>query len=150
VSAPEPVQLERRTSPVFEIAAMKAGIEGLDLPGPGRFLETPGGSRIAIGPGRWLFLHETAALQGAAVIDQSHGLVLFTLTGPLCREQLMRGCRMDLRDAAFGAGSAAPCMIGQIHAVLLCDAPGEAYRILVAASYAEDFEGWAKRVSARL
>jgi heterotetrameric sarcosine oxidase gamma subunit len=90
---------------ICSLAAPK--VEGLDLPKAG----LRAGGVIWNGPGSWLVLEEEAAdlaaRTGGRVTDQSDGLFLFSISGPLAREILKRLVPVDVREGQFGADAAA-------------------------------------------
>jgi heterotetrameric sarcosine oxidase gamma subunit len=145
VSAPEAgagaagVELGRLTAEVIEIAAFRdrapeleelAAARGVRLAGLGRIDVGSARLTLAVRPGRWLLLGPLAApgtsllawqqaLAGrGAAVDVSAGLAVLVLGGSDLREMLARGCRLDLRAAAFPEGSAAATIMAQVPVVL--------------------------------
>jgi Sarcosine oxidase, gamma subunit family len=85
-----------------------------------------------------------------AIIDQSHGKLVFRLEGSNARALLMRGCRLDLRDRSFPNGTTGTTIIGQITVTLLCDSPGNQYRLIVGSTFADALTQWLRRAAAHL
>jgi heterotetrameric sarcosine oxidase gamma subunit len=159
--------LKRLPARLFEISAFRGEGEtlkaALDLPSQGQFRESYGLNVIAFRPDCWIALQTASEnAQGisqllakidaskAATIDQSHGKLVFSLYGKNARALLMRGCRLDLRDASFPSGSTATTLIGQITASILCDVPGTEYRLLVGSSFASSLVDWLRRMAGHL
>jgi heterotetrameric sarcosine oxidase gamma subunit len=162
------LSLRRLPHVVTEIAAFRgerkrlAEALGVALPQPGSFVGTKAGTLLAYRPECWLLLkpsgpEDSEALAAspswsafAAIIDQSHGKKVFALQGVKACDLLMRGCRLDLREKAFPTGSTGTTIIGQITVTLLCDAPGEHYRLIVGSTFASAFVDWITRTAAHL
>jgi heterotetrameric sarcosine oxidase gamma subunit len=157
LSLPGGLAVTRWHGPVAELTAppgsVAALIKALDLPGPGRFDARPAATCMAFRPRTWLILGEIATAPrsiAAVMVDQSHGKLVFLLEGQSARALLMRGCRIDLRDASFPQGAATTTVIGQITVTLLCDHPGRSYRLVVGSSFAHALLSWIKRTARHL
>jgi sarcosine oxidase subunit gamma len=108
--------------------------------------ETPHALRRA-GPDGWYLvgdkpwsratLAEAEARLGdrAALVDQSHGRVRVSLTGPGCRRLLATGTAVDLSDGTFPVGSATETLFGHV-GIHLTRVGEEAYEILVGRTFA--------------
>ena len=81
--------------------------DGLNLPKAC----TRGDNLIWNGPNSWLVLDEDApslaARTGGIAVEQSDGLFLFSVSGPLARETLKRLVPIDLREHVFAPDAAA-------------------------------------------
>lgn len=101
------------------------------------------------GPEQWFVMadheqHELPAtdLKGelgpkASVTDQSDGWVVFDLQGPALTPILEKLANIDL--AAFTTGRAQRTVIEHVSCFVLCDAPGQSYRLLCGRSFASSF-----------
>ncbi|HEV2286622.1 MAG TPA: hypothetical protein VGR80_11320, partial [Steroidobacteraceae bacterium] len=76
----------------------------------------------------------------AAVVDLSGALAAFLLAGPAVPGMLARGCRLDLRPAAFPTGSAAATIMVQVPATLAALSAG--VLILTPATTARHLYEW--------
>jgi len=63
------------------------------------------------------------AIAGAAVTDQSDGWVGLRLSGTGARDVLVRLVPLDLRDHAFGVGTAVRSLLGHMPLILMRPAP---------------------------
>ncbi|MBN8944639.1 MAG: hypothetical protein J0H01_34360 [Rhizobiales bacterium] len=130
-----------------------AGALGCAEPKANRWTETDDHVVASIGAGRWMVSGEgeaagtlatrlEAALAGqAAVVDLSHGRVVFVLEGPGARVVLAKGCTADLRPSRLGVGAAIVTALGKLAVTILVRAD-ERFEIHVASSYAEHVEEW--------
>ncbi len=141
----QPVRIATRRAAAVEIAARKghagtvasavAGSFGLTLPQPGRAAYGGHVSAFCIQPDTWLVLGSQSA-EGAfarmakaacgdraAIVDQTHGRAILSLSGAAARDVLARLCRVDLHPASFSVGSAAPMQVAALPCLLhLADA----------------------------
>lgn len=134
-------------------AGILAGLLGCAEPAPNRWTETDDHVLARVGAGRWMVSGEgpmaatllerlEAALGGqAAVVDLSHGRVVFVLEGPGARVVLAKGCTVDLRASRLGAGAAIVTAFGKL-AVTILVREDERFEIYVASSYADHVEEW--------
>lgn len=100
----------------------------------------PSGQVRNVGPGEWLFVSGDAAqspeIDGAMVVDQSHGRTLFRLSGPDAIAILMRGVAVDLAGGALPVGASASMAFG--HLSINLTRTGEySFDIVVGRSFAE-------------
>jgi heterotetrameric sarcosine oxidase gamma subunit len=176
VSAPEshdPARWEPRVrsgrclADIVEVAALRdrtPGVEtiaarrGWRLPALGRNFIAPGQIAISVRPARWLLLSAPAApgATGAAwqqdcaglasAVDLSSGLAALWLEGPLCREALARGCRLDLHPGVFPAGHAAATIMAQVAVVLVALSSG--VLLLTPSTTARHFDEWLAHAAA--
>lgn len=151
--------MPRRGHEAAFAAAMRATF-GMDPPGPGRAASAGDATAIWIQPTAWflcaprgvegaLAARAAAAFAGvAAVEDQSHGRTTVRISGPVAREVLSRGCRVDLHPRAFGPGRAASTMIAHVGCLVhqVDDAP--AYDLVVFSTFAESFFDWLRHAAA--
>lgn len=136
--------------------ALDAALEsmGLRFPDPGRVLSGRDGVRL-VWAGR-----ETAFLIGAAqppelpaaVCDQSDGWFVLRLSGARADDVLARLVAIDLRDAAFPAGSSARVQLNHLPAMIIKTA-GQAFEIWscrsMAATLVHELETAMRAVAAR-
>ena len=111
-------------------------------------LGLPDLSLRAAGPNQWLLVgdralptDELAALASrladkVAVIDQSHGRVRVTVSGPSVCDLLAKGLALDLSAAAFPVGQSAQCLYGHI-SLHLTRAAADSFDLLVFRGFAE-------------
>ncbi|MDX2155658.1 MAG: sarcosine oxidase subunit gamma family protein [Hyphomicrobiaceae bacterium] len=103
-----------------------AGSFGVELPATPRYVDGGSVAFVGLGPGRWLAVARPAPCAGmeaflapatkglAAVVDQSHGLVVLRLAGPHVRDALAKFVPIDLHPRVLGPGSAASTLAGQL------------------------------------
>jgi heterotetrameric sarcosine oxidase gamma subunit len=76
------------------------------------------GSVRRVGPGEWLVVstdpEASLLIDGAMVVDQSHGRVLFRLSGPDSIRLLMKGVAVDLAGNGFPVGASATMAFGHL------------------------------------
>jgi heterotetrameric sarcosine oxidase gamma subunit len=104
-----------------------------------------GAVALGIGPGRWLFLHQTieqlAPLSAlAALSDHSDGYAVFELWGPKVRAALAKGVPVNLSPEVF-TDAVAVTVIAHIGAIVWQGGP-ERFCIAVFRSYAGSFWHW--------
>lgn len=100
----------------------------------------PVGSVRRAGPGEWLLVsgdpEQAPEIDGAMVVDQSHGRTLFRLTGPACVDILMRGVAVDLSGGILPEGGSANMAFGHL-SINLARLAGSTYEMIVGRSFAE-------------
>ncbi|MGV3549857.1 sarcosine oxidase subunit gamma [Rhizobium sp.] len=100
----------------------------------------PSGRIRRAGPGEWLVVSGDAAqapvIDGAMVVDQSHGRALFRLVGPQSLAILMRGVAVDLAGGALPEGAAANMAFGHL-SINLARTGAESWELIVGRSFAE-------------
>lgn len=100
----------------------------------------PPGRARHVGPGEWLLVSGDAAqapeIDGALVVDQSHGRTLFRLTGPDCIAILMRGVALDLTGGAMPVGGASSMAFGHL-AINLARISENGFELVVGRSFSE-------------
>lgn len=75
----------------------------------------PAGRVRVVGPGEWLVVSTDAPeLDGAMVVDQSHGRTLFRLSGPDAVRVLMKGVAVDIAGGTFHVGASATMAFGHL------------------------------------
>lgn len=129
-------------------AAVRAQF-GLDLPRPGQASASGELAALWLQPECWMFMGpggdgslalalKTACGAAAAVVDQTHGRAVLSLSGAAARDVLARLCRIDLHPRAFGPGRVAATAIAELACLLHQreDTPG--FDVILPASYA----GW--------
>ena len=101
----------------------------------------------ALAPGQWLVVGDAAlsaeAVRAraavladvATVLDQSHGRVRLSLSGPMAEAVLARGSGLDVSPASFPVGRSAQTLFGAIGIHLTRVGP-DAFEIMVLRSYA--------------
>ncbi|MCQ8187731.1 sarcosine oxidase subunit gamma [Streptomyces rugosispiralis] len=107
---------------------------------------------VWLGPDEWLVLSEepvdTVELRQAlaedpgSVVDVSANRTTLELSGPVARQVLEKGCRLDLHPRVFGPGRAVSTTVGPVPVLLrqLDDAP--TYRLLPRSSFADYLARW--------
>ncbi|GAA4714680.1 hypothetical protein GCM10023215_67360 [Pseudonocardia yuanmonensis] len=121
---------------------------------PNTWTRTGDGQLIWLGPDEWLVTsvaaqpHEwehtlvgAVSPYGGAAVDVSAQRTSIRLRGTLARELLSFGCSLDLRPAAFPAGSAAQTTVGLTGVLLLALAEDD-YRLFVRPSFAGHLADW--------
>jgi len=100
----------------------------------------PEGTARDVGPGEWLVVSSDAGrlpeIDGAMVVDQSHGRTLFRLSGPDCIAILMRGISIDIAGGALPPGASASMAFGHV-AINLARVSGNVFELIVGRSFAE-------------
>ncbi len=135
-------------------ASVRAELD-LDLPRGPCASEAIGGMQlIGIGPGRWLAVAYPSPPEGieamlvretsgrAAVVDQSHGLAVMTLSGPAVHETLAKGTGVDLHPRAFTANQAATTAIAHMTVHLWQVDPAVTFALAVPQSLVGSFWSW--------
>jgi sarcosine oxidase subunit gamma len=143
------VHVALRQYPIVSVLARKGQAQALmDAVGVS---DTPrrsgagGVTALGIGPGRWLFLHQSmdqlAPLSAmASLSDHSDGYAVFELWGPKVRETLAKGIPLDLHPAVF-TDAVGVTVIAHIGAIVWQSAP-DRFSIAVFRSYAGSFWHW--------
>lgn len=102
----------------------------------------PLGQARNVGPGEWLLVSGDAGqapeIDGAMVVDQSHGRTLFRLSGPDATAILMRGVAVDLAGGAMPVGGSASMAFGHL-SINLARMTENAFELIVGRSFAESF-----------
>lgn len=100
----------------------------------------PAGRVRTVGPGEWLVVSEDAAqspeIDGAMVVDQSHGRTLFRLSGPDAAAILMRGVAVDLAGGILPVGGSASMAFSHL-SVNLARLDQDRFELVVGRSFAE-------------
>lgn len=100
----------------------------------------PAGSIRSVGPGEWLVAtgDPTQALEidGAMVVDQSHGRTLFRLTGPDAIRLLMKGVAVDIAGTGLPVGTSASMAFGHL-TINLARTADRTFELIVLRSFAE-------------
>jgi heterotetrameric sarcosine oxidase gamma subunit len=100
----------------------------------------PPGRVRAVGPGEWLVVTGDRAqapeIDGAMVVDQSHGRSLFRLSGPDSMAILMRGVAVDLRGGALSTNSSSSMAFGHL-SINLARLADTTFELVVGRSFAE-------------
>lgn len=124
---------------------------GLDLPATGASTRAGPLTAHGLGPGDWLVLDEHgrpgglavslkhAAGDTASVTDQCFAYGALTIAGPMARQALAKGCRLDLHPKVFGPRSVARTVMAQINVVIARAGEEEAYHLLAPATLAQSF-----------
>ena len=126
-------------------------VDGLSAEAARGIVETAALELHALGPGAWLAvgaLEPEAArdlIEGAggdtvACTDLTHARVVFRVAGPGARENLARGCPLDLDS--IEPGGAAATMLGPFEAVIRRDRAAEAFDVFVTRSMARSAREW--------
>jgi heterotetrameric sarcosine oxidase gamma subunit len=93
-----------------------------------------------VGPGEWLLVSGDGAqapqIDGAMVVDQSHGRTLFRLSGPDSIAILMRGVAVDLAGGALPIGGSTSMAFGHL-SINLARIAENAFEVIVGRSFAE-------------
>ena len=109
-------------------AAVDAALSaiGLGFPAPNGVINAPSACIVWTGRAQAFLIGASAPpLAGlAAVTDQTDGWCAFALTGPAAADVLMRLVPLDLREAAFPAGSTARSGLNHMPLILWRGAPG--------------------------
>jgi sarcosine oxidase subunit gamma len=148
-------RIEKRSIVSLKVSrnSLDSARERLSLAGP---LQDSGGDprRLWIGPAHWLLVSDTTtadvivdtcrqALAGILhnAVDYSAAMAVFRLTGHAARQLLATGTGVDLRPAAFPAGSCCRTRLAQIAAVITVDT-AERFEIYVDRSYETFLMNW--------
>jgi sarcosine oxidase subunit gamma len=125
------------------------------LPAPNRFVATPLGDCLWLGPEEWLVvgppssraetleaLERAVGPDDGAVVDLSASRVLVELKGPEARDVLASCCALDLHPRVFGPGRCAQTLVAKAQVLLsqLDEAP--TYRLFVRPSLASYVVSW--------
>ena len=106
----------------------------------GTLAALPPGEARPVGPGEWVLVSGDGAqapeIDGAMVVDQSHGRTLFRLSGPDAIAILMRGVALDLAGGALPVGGAASMAFGH-QSINLARIAENAFELVVGRSFAE-------------
>jgi sarcosine oxidase subunit gamma len=98
------------------------------------------GSVRNVGPGEWLVATADPAqdpeIDGAMVVDQSHGRVLFRLRGPDSIRLLMKGVAVDIAGSGLPVGMSANMAFGHL-TINLARIEDRAFEIVGMRSFAE-------------
>jgi heterotetrameric sarcosine oxidase gamma subunit len=160
----EPLKISERRLSIVEVLAHKgqeAALEqvvstafALTLPKPG-WVDVVGPlTAIWIRPGAWLVTEPwgqegylarrfTIACFGAAtIVDQTHAKTALRVSGPLARDVLTKGCRVDLHSRVFGPGRAAVTPIAHIDCVLVQVDHAPTFDLLLPSTFAQAFFEW--------
>lgn len=101
----------------------------------------PAGRVRTVAPGEWLVVSgdpaQAPAIDGAMVVDQSHGRSLFRLGGPDAISILMRGVAIDLVGGAMPVGSSTNVAFGHL-SVNLARLAETGFELIVGRSFAEN------------
>lgn len=100
------------------------------FPAAGEVLSLEAGRAISVGPGQAMILGQPVAPDGAAVVDQSDGWSVLTLSGPGSADALARLTPLDLRLASFPIGQTARTLLGHMVASITRDGV-EAFELMV-------------------
>lgn len=100
----------------------------------------PAGRVRNVGPGEWLLVSEDPAqspeIDGAMIVDQSHGRTLFRLSGPDATAILMRGVAVDLGGGVLPVGASSSMAFGHL-SINLARVDQDRYELVVGRSFAE-------------
>lgn len=100
----------------------------------------PAGNLRKVGPGEWLLIgsdpEQDPAIDGAMVVDQSHGRTLFRLSGPDSIGLLMKGVAVDIAGSGFPVGASASMAFGHL-TVNLARTEEQRFEIVGMRSFAE-------------
>jgi len=100
----------------------------------------PPGETRRVGPGEWMLVSGDGAqapeIDGAMIVDQSHGRTLFRLSGPDAIAILMRGVALDLAGGALPVGGSASMAFGHL-SINLARIANNAFELIVGRSFAE-------------
>lgn len=119
---------------------------GIELPAGPKRAAAGAAAFVGAGPGKWLFVSEDPGTDPtdlpAAVVDQSDGRTVLSLSGESAREILSTLVTIDLHPRAFAAGDAASTHAAgiSIHLWQVDDAP--TYEIACFRTYAATLWRW--------
>jgi sarcosine oxidase subunit gamma len=143
------VHVALRQYPIVSALARKGQAQGLmdaagvsDAP---RRSGARGVTALGIGPGRWLFLHQSMDQLApfsamASLSDHSDGYAVFELWGSKVRDALAKGVPVDLHPTVF-TDDVAVTIISHIGAIVWQSAP-DRFSIAIFRSYAQSFWHW--------
>ena len=77
----------------------------------------------------------------ASISDQSHGRVVFSLSGPMARHVLTKGTPVDLHPRVFAPGRCAVTQMAHVGVHLAQEGP-ESYELSLFRGFAENFWEW--------
>ena len=109
---------------------------GCSWPDPNRFTESNGTRVLSVAQGQILVLGPRVEMEGAAVVDQSDGLIALALCGDRAGDVLSRLTSVDLRDAVFKTGHTARTQLRDI-TVSLSRLDGDRWVLLIPRSMVE-------------
>ncbi len=125
------------------------------LPAPNRFVATPLGDCLWLGPEEWLVvgppsfrtgtldaLERAVGPDDGAAVDLSASRVLFELKGPKARDVLASCCALDLHPRVFGPGQCAQTLLGKAPVLLSQMDESPTYRLFVRPSLASYVVSW--------
>lgn len=133
---------------------------GVELPVLPRKIEGRGTAFIWLGPDQWLARQDPAPAAGmeaalaaafsglAALVDQSHGRTVLSVTGPRIRDALAKGLPIDLHPRAFQPGHAAVTAVAHVGVHLWQVDERPTYDLSVARGFAQSFWHWLEASSA--
>lgn len=120
---------------------------------PGQAATTRNFAALPLSPGQWLAVAKNPAVQLATKLaksakglghasDQSDSRVCFRVSGPMARQLMSRGCRLDLNSPQAQAGFCAQTVMAQVGVLLhqLDDSPS--YELYVYSGFARSFCDW--------
>ena len=129
-----------------ELAAAVREHFGLDLLAGPTQVASGAVSFVGAGPGKWLLVSSDPSLDPsglpAAVVDQSDGRTVLSLSGEAAPEILATLVQIDLHPGAFGAGSAAATHAAGISVQLWRSDDAPTYELAVFRSYAATLWRW--------
>ena len=125
------------------------------LPGPNRFIATPLGDCLWLGPEEWLVvgppssraetleaLDQAIGPEDGAAVDLSASRVLFELKGPKARDVLASCCALDFHPRVFGPGRCAQTLVSKAPVLLSQMDEAPTYRLLVRPSLVSYVISW--------
>jgi sarcosine oxidase subunit gamma len=102
--------------------------------------EMPASSVRRVGPGEWLLVTgdplQDPSIDGAMVVDQSHGRSLFRLKGPDAISLLMKGVAVDIAGTGFPVGASGAMAFGHL-TINLARTGDKEFQIVGMRSFAE-------------
>jgi sarcosine oxidase subunit gamma len=125
------------------------------LPAPNRFVATPLGDCLWLGPEEWLLvgppssraetleaLERAVGPDDGGVVDLSASRVLVELKGPSARDVLASCCALDLHPRVFGPGQCAQTLVAKAQVLLSQVDEEPTYRLFVRPSLAAYVVSW--------
>jgi sarcosine oxidase subunit gamma len=108
---------------------------------------------LCVGPSEWLLVWAQSGLvpiealleasgEGLAVVDQSAGLSIYSLSGTLARDVLSKCCGLDLDASRIMAGDCARTRLAHVSVVIDFIQAPDRFELYVPRSYARYVEGW--------
>lgn len=159
-AGPNPVRLSTPLRDIVQIAARKGqstalktalkAAFGLELGEAGHATSGGGLTALPIQPDGWVLVSEPrgegvlaaevkkAVGAAGAVVDQTHGRCVITLTGDRAPEVLSRFGRIDMDPAVFGPGKVAVTPMAELFCVL-SHGPAAHYEMIVFSTFADSF-----------